>query len=209
MKKKRLAVLASGSGSNLQAIIGAIKNKNLENAEISTVISNKENAFALERAKNNNIDCIFLDPKSFPTNEDFDKKIVEILKDKKIDLVILAGYLKILTNSFINAFENRIINIHPSLLPAFGGKGMYGKKVHEEVIKSKVKESGCTVHYVTLGIDEGPIICQKKIPVLPNDTVDTLASRVLEEEHNLIVEGVKLAIKKIACNAPTEYNISS
>lgn len=209
MEKKKLAVLASGSGSNLQAIIDSIKNKELEDAELSTVISNKENAFALERAKNNNIDYIFLDPKSFSTNEDFDKKIVEILKTKKIDLVILAGYLKILTNSFINAFENKIINIHPSLLPAFGGKGMYGKKVHEEVIKNKVKESGCTVHYVTLGIDEGPIICQKKIPVLPNDTVDTLAAKILKEEHYLIVEGIKLAIKNIACNAPTEYNISS
>lgn len=194
MEKKRLAVLASGSGSNLQAIIDAIKNRELEDAEISVVISNKENAFALERARNNNIDHVFLDPKSFSTNKDFDKEIVEILKNKKIDLVILAGYLKILTDSFINAFENKIINIHPSLLPAFGGKGMYGKKVHEEVIKNKVKESGCTVHYVTLGIDEGPIICQSKVSVNESDTVDTLAAKVLKEEHKLIIEGIKLAL---------------
>lgn len=197
MKKKRLAVLVSGSGSNLQAIIDAIKNQELEDTEISLVISNKENAFALERAKNNNIDYIFLNPKSFSTNEDFDKRIVEILKDKKIDLVILAGYLKILTDAFINAFENRIINIHPALLPAFGGKGMYGKKVHEEVIKNKAKESGCTVHYVTSGIDEGPIICQRKISISENDTVDTLAAKVLKEEHKLIIEGIKLAYSKL------------
>lgn len=194
MGKKRLAVLASGSGSNLQAIIDAIKNKDLQDLEISIIISNKKDAFALQRGLENNIESVFLDPKSFSSNEDFDKRIVEILIDKKIDLVVLAGYLKILTEVFINNFKNKIINIHPSLLPAFGGKGMYGKKVHEAVIASKAKESGCTVHYVTLGIDEGPTIAQKKVTVLENDTVDTLATRVLEQEHKLIIEGIKKAL---------------
>jgi phosphoribosylglycinamide formyltransferase-1 len=208
---KRLAVLASGSGSNLQAIIDAIKNKDLTDVEIAIIVSNKKDAYALERARLNNIEDVFLNPKDFNSNEDFDKKIVEVLKTKEIDLIVLAGYLKILTDVFINAFENKIINIHPALLPHFGGKGMYGKKVHEAVLKNNEKESGCSVHYVTLGIDEGPIICQKKVPVLPNDTVDTLAARVLDEEHKLIVEGVKLALscKVIACKDPTKYNISS
>ncbi len=206
---KNLAVLASGSGSNLQAIITAIKDGILKDTKISVVISNKDSAFALERARNNSIEAIFLNPKILSSNEEYDKKIVEILNNKNIDLIILAGYLKILTESLVNAYKNKIINIHPALLPAFGGKGMYGKKVHSAVIESGIKESGCTVHYVTLGIDEGPIICQKKVPVLPNDTVDTLAERVLTEEHKLIVEGIKLACSSVACKATTEYNISS
>ena len=189
---KNIAVLASGSGSNLQAIIDAVKSKELKDINISIVISNNENAFALERAKKENIEALFLNPKLFSSNEDYDREIVKILKKRNIDLVVLAGYLKILTNDFINAFENKIINIHPSLLPKYGGKGMYGKNVHEAVLKNNEKESGCTVHYVTLGIDEGKIIAQKKVPVLPDDTVDTLQKRVLEEEHKLLVEAINV-----------------
>lgn len=190
-QKKRLAVLVSGSGTNLQAIIDAIKSKELEKTEITLVISNKKEAFALERIKKEKIEGFFFNPADFKTNLDYDKEIIKWLNQKKIDLIILAGYTKILTTSFINSFQNKIINIHPSLLPSFGGKGMYGQKVHEAVLKSGITESGCTVHFVTEEIDRGPIIAQRKVPVLKGDTIDTLSKRVLTEEHKLLIDSIK------------------
>ena len=189
--KKKIIVLASGSGTNLQAVIDAIKTNEIENAELSMVISNKQDAFALKRAEKEGIHTCFVNPKEFSDNTQYDKKLIEIISNYNPDLIVLAGYTRILTNQFINSFKNKIINIHPSLLPAFGGKGMYGHKVHEAVLKSKVKESGCTVHFVTENIDAGPVIVQKKVPVTDSDTVKTLSERVLKEEHKLLVEAIK------------------
>ena len=188
---KKIVVLASGFGTNLQSIIDAINNKILENTEITIVISNKSNAYALKRAENAGIKNLFLNPEDFNSNIDFDKRLVEIISNYEVDLIVLAGYIKILTDVFVNAFSNKIINIHPALLPDFGGKNMYGEKVHEAVLKSGVKESGCTVHYVTKEVDKGPIILQTKVPVLPNDTVETLSKRVLAKEHKLLVSSIK------------------
>ena len=188
---KRLAVLVSGSGTNLQAIIDAINSSKLLNTEISIVISNRKDAYALKRADKSGIQTLFLNPKDFFDEREFDKKLIEIVSVHNIDLIVLAGYTKILSDVFINAFQNKIINIHPALLPNFGGKGMYGEKVHEAVLKSSVKESGCTVHFVTGEVDKGPIIGQKKVPVLENDTVEVLQKRILVEEHKLLVESIK------------------
>ena len=188
---KKLAVLVSGSGTNLQAIIDAIKNKKLEKTEIAIVISNKKDAYALKRANIAEVKNIFLNPKDSKNNLEFDKKLVEIINNCQVDLIVLAGYMKILTEAFVNAFPNKIINIHPALLPDFGGKGMYGKHVHEVVLKSSVKESGCTAHFVTCEVDAGPIIAQRKVSILEGDTVDSLANRVLIEEHKLLIEVIK------------------
>ncbi|OGI18395.1 MAG: phosphoribosylglycinamide formyltransferase [Candidatus Melainabacteria bacterium RIFCSPHIGHO2_02_FULL_34_12] len=190
-KKKKIAVLVSGSGTNLQAIIDAVKSGILANTEISIVISSKKDAFALKRAEMAEIENIFLTPADFSDNNEFDKKLIEIISNYSVDLIVLAGYMRILTNEFINSFPNKIINIHPALLPDFGGKGMYGHKVHKAVLKSKVKESGCTVHYVIPEVDAGPIILQKTVAVLENDTVDSLSKRILSEEHKLLIEAIK------------------
>lgn len=200
--KKKLAVLVSGSGTNLQAIIDAIKSNQLKNVEIAIVISNKKDAFVLKRAENEGIPFLFVNPKEFLSNVEFDKKLVQVISDYSADLIVLAGYTKILTSSFINAFQNKIINIHPALLPDFGGKGMYGLKVHEAVLKSGVKESGCTVHFVTPEIDAGPIIAQKKVPVLRDDTPEILQKRILQEEHRLLIDAIKKALF-----VPTIYNV--
>ncbi len=188
---KKIAVLVSGSGTNLQSIIDAISNRTLEDTEIAVVISNKSDAYALKRAEDAGIRNISLNPKDFNSNFEFDNKLIEIISNYKVDLIVLAGYMKILTKEFVNAFSNRIINIHPALLPDFGGKDMYGEKVHRAVLKSKVKESGCTVHYVISEVDKGPIIAQTKVPVLPNDTVEILSNRILNEEHKLLVKAIK------------------
>ena len=195
--KKKIVVLVSGSGTNLQAIIDAVKNSRLTHVEIAAVISNKKNAFALERAKNADIEAMFINPKQFTNNIDYDKKLIEMIGNYKADLIVLAGYMKILTENFVNAFPNKIINIHPALLPDFGGKGMYGKNVHEAVLKSDVKESGCTVHFVTTEVDAGPIVLQKKVPVIPRDTVDSLSKRILVEEHTLLVEAIEKVLFKV------------
>ena len=196
-EKKRLCVLVSGTGTNLQAILDAIKNNELIGFEVSVVISNKKEAYALKRAESEGIANLFLNPKDFANNLDFDRKLIEIINTHEVDLIVLAGYTKILTDIFINSFPNKIINIHPALLPNFGGRGMYGERVHEAVLQSGVKESGCTVHFVTLEVDKGPIIVQKKVSVLPNDTVESLSKRILAEEHKSLVEAIK---KVLSCS---------
>lgn len=193
---KRLAVLASGRGSNLQSIIDAINSGEIKDAEIAVIISNNKDAYALERAKESNIKSKFVDAKDFENKVKYDEELSKIIKENNADLVILAGYIKILTKEFVEQFPNKIINIHPALLPKHGGKGMYGKYVHEAVLKSGDSESGCTAHFVTAEVDEGPIISQAKVPVLPNDTVDTLAKRVLAEEHKLFIQAIKSVISK-------------
>ncbi len=176
MNKKKLAVLVSGSGSNLGALIQAVNGGVIKNAGISLVISSRQDAYALIRAEKAGIPALCIRQ---------DEHILEKLGKFEIDAVLLAGYMKIVTAPILEAYKDRILNIHPSLLPEFGGKGMYGMRVHEEVIKAGAPVSGCTVHIVTENVDAGPILGQATVPVLPGDTPDSLAVRVLKEEHIL------------------------
>ena len=193
IKKKNIAVLVSGSGSNLQSIIDNIEQGNL-NCKITYVIADRP-CYGLERAENHKIKNIMLDRKLF--KEKLSDEISSILEnnEEKIDYIILAGYLSILSNSFIEKWTEKIINIHPSLLPKFGGKGMYGMNVHRAVIEAKEKESGATIHFVDSGIDTGKIITQVKVPVLENDSPEDLQKRVLEQEHKLLIKGIKILLE--------------
>lgn len=177
-----IAVLISGSGSNLQALIDAVNNKEI-NGTIKVVISSNPDAYGLTRAKDNKIKALY---------EKNEEDIIKILKDEDIDLVVLAGYLKIVGKNFVNKFQNKIINIHPSLIPSFCGKGYYGEIVHQKVLEYGAKITGATVHFVDEGADTGPIIIQKCVPVNDNDTVETLQKRVLDIEHEILKEAVKL-----------------
>jgi len=190
--KKRIAVLVSGNGTNLQAIIDSIERKELD-AEIAVVISNIKDVYALERAKNHHIPAVVINHKDFPNREAFEKSLIEELDKRKVDLVCLAGFMRVLTPFFVNHYKNRIMNIHPALLPAF--KGLYGHHVHEAVLKSGARFSGCSVHFVTEDVDGGPIIVQRIVPVKDNDTPDTLAERILVEEHKAYSEAIKLFIE--------------
>ncbi len=187
----KIGVLISGSGSNLQSIIDSI-NKKYIFAQITVVLSDRKNAFGLERARMENIPAIFLSKKEAGNNDDFNSKLVEILKNYQVDLVVLAGFLSILNPNFVKTFKNKILNIHPSLIPSFCGDGFYGLKVHEAAIKQGVKITGATVHFVDEGTDTGPILLQKSLEVLPNDTAETLQKRVLTLEHELLPLAVKL-----------------
>lgn len=178
---KNIAILVSGGGTNLQSIIDAVESGYID-GKINVVISNREDAYGLYRAKKHNIKAVF---------ENDENKIIEEIKNHNTDLVILAGFLKILSSKFTRTFENKIINIHPSLIPAFCGKGYYGLKVHEGAIDYGVKVSGATVHFVDENADTGPIIAQETVPVLPTDTAEELQKRVLVIEHKLLKEVVK------------------
>lgn len=193
IKRKNIAVLVSGSGSNLQSIIDNIEQENL-NCKITYVIADRP-CYGLERAENHKIKNIMLDRKLF--KEKLSNEISSILEnnEEKTDYIVLAGYLSILSNSFIEKWTEKIINIHPSLLPKFGGKGMYGMNVHRAVIEAKEKESGATIHFVDSGIDTGKIITQVKVPVLENDSPEDLQKRVLEQEHKLLIEGIKILLE--------------
>lgn len=182
---KNIAVLISGGGTNLQAIIDSVENGSID-GKIVAVISNKESAYGLTRAKNHGIESFFSDDET---------EIISILTEKKVDLVVLAGYLKILGEGFIREFENRIINIHPSLIPSFCGKGYYGLKVHEAAIEYGVKLTGATVHFVDENADTGPIIIQRAVEVLADDTPKILQERVLRVEHEIMCESVALFCK--------------
>lgn len=177
---KNIAVLVSGGGTNLQSIIDAVEAGRI-NGQIKLVISNKEGAYGLERAKNHNIRAVF---------EKDEQAIIDIMKESQIDLVILAGFLKILGPNFTKAFENRIINIHPSLIPSFCGKGYYGLRVHEAAVEYGVKVSGATVHFVDENADTGPIIRQETVEVLPEDSPQDLQQRVLKIEHRILSQVV-------------------
>ena len=192
--KKRIAVLVSGGGSNLQSIIDNIEQGNL-NCEISYVIADRE-CYGLERAEKHGIKNILLDRKVL--KEKLSDEISSVLEndDEKTDYIVLAGYLSILSPEFIKKWSRKIINIHPSLLPKFGGKGMYGMNVHRAVIEAKETESGCTIHFVDTGVDTGEIILQIKVPVLTDDTPEVLQKRVLEKEHVLLIEGIKKLLEK-------------
>ncbi|NLK31374.1 MAG: phosphoribosylglycinamide formyltransferase [Methanosarcina flavescens] len=182
----KIAVLVSGRGSNLQAIIDSIEKGYIKNAAINVVISNKANAYALERARIHGISTVFLDPGEYDRAE-YDKAILGILNQHDTDLLLLAGYFRLLGNEIIEAYRNRIMNIHPSLLPAF--KGLHAQK---QAFEYGVKVAGCTVHFVDEGLDSGPIIIQKCVPVIPGDTEETLTDRILEQEHIIYPEAVKL-----------------
>lgn len=184
---RRLGILGSTRGTDMQAIIDAIQQKKLD-ASINVVISNKENAFILERARQHNIKALFADPANL-TREQFDKHISELLHEHNVELVVLIGYMRILSNKFVAEWRNNLINVHPSLLPAFAG-GM-DQNVHESVLQSGIKETGCTVHYVTEEVDAGPILIQKKCPVLTADTVETLKSRVQQLEGEALIEAIQ------------------
>ncbi len=173
----------------MQAIIDTIKNNTL-NANPVVVISNNSNSKALQRAKKENIPCYHLSGQTYDNPEELDTAMLDLLKKYETDLVILAGYMKKIGNQTLNAFRGRILNIHPALLPKFGGKGMYGMRVHEAVLQAGEKESGVTVHLVDEKYDNGPILMQTKVPVLENDTAETLAERVLKSEHKIYSETI-------------------
>jgi phosphoribosylglycinamide formyltransferase-1 len=186
----RIAVLVSGGGTNLQALIDAQKSGIIKNGEIVLVASNKADAFALERAKNNNIE-------GFVMKDEAD--LLAKLAEEKIDLIVLAGFLKILSEDFIRAYEDRIINIHPSLIPSFCGKGAYGLKVHEMALEYGVKVTGATVHFVNEIPDGGKIIAQKAVEILEDDTAETLQRRVMEQaEWILLPQAVEMISEKLA-----------
>ncbi|WP_031515481.1 phosphoribosylglycinamide formyltransferase [Desulfofalx alkaliphila] len=186
MELLTLGVLASGRGSNLQYIIDACE-RGAINAAVKVVISDKENAYALERAKKHGIANYFVDLKSFPDKESYEQRIVKLLKDHKVQLVCLAGYMRLVGPTMLNQFPMRIMNIHPALLPSFAGL-----HAQRQALEYGVKISGCTVHFVDEGMDTGPIILQAQVPVLDDDTEETLSKRILEQEHIIYPKAVGL-----------------
>ncbi|TXJ36549.1 phosphoribosylglycinamide formyltransferase [Brachyspira aalborgi] len=186
-KKIRIAVLVSGNGTNLQALINAQKNKIIKSGKIELVISNNSNAFALKRAEKSKIPFEIISKKECKKIEEFEKKLKEILKSYKIELIVLAGFMSVLSKNFVKDYPKRIINIHPSLIPSFCGKNFYGIKVHEEAIKRGVKITGATTHFVNEIIDGGEIIMQKAVKVLDNDTAEELQKRVMESAEWIIL----------------------
>ena len=183
----KVAVLVSGGGTNLQAIIDAVNEGKITNAEISLVISNNKNAYALERAKNAGIASMCISPKEYATRDDFHVALTETLKKAGVDLVVLAGYLVAIPEMLVREFPNKIINVHPSLIPSFCGVGYYGLKVHEAALARGVKVTGATVHFVDCGMDTGPIILQKAVDIEAGDTPEVLQRRVMEQAEWVIL----------------------
>lgn len=183
----KTAVLVSGGGTNLQAIIDSIADGRITNTEISVVISNNKNAYALERAKQAGIEAICISPKDYETREAFNEAFLEKLDSYGVDLVVLAGFLVVIPEKMIAKYRNRIINIHPSLIPSFCGTGYYGLKVHEGALSRGVKITGATVHFVDEGTDTGPIIAQKAVEIQNGDTPEILQRRVMEEAEWILL----------------------
>jgi len=194
--KKRIAIFGSGGGSNAQALLDAMKDPSYP-AEAVLIFSNKADAGILQRGKDAGVMSVYLDPKGYATRENFDQALVNMLGELRADLVCLAGYMRIVTPVFVHAFQGRILNVHPSLLPKFGGPGMYGHHVHEAVIQAGEAESGATVHLVTEGVDEGEILLQAKVAVEAGDTPETLAKRVLEQEHRIYPQALRNLCEKL------------
>ena len=189
----KLTVLVSGGGTNLQAIIDAILDGQIQNAGIVRVISSKDNVKALERADKAGIETSGVSKKAFDTLEDFNRALIDAIDEPGTDLIVLAGFLTVLPPELVRKYENRIINIHPSLIPSFCGVGFYGLKVHEEALKRGVRITGATVHFVDEGCDSGPIILQKAVNVLEDDTPEVLQKRVMEEaEWKILPEAINL-----------------
>lgn len=191
----RVGVLVSGGGTNLQAILDAIDNGTVTNAGVEVVISNNRNAYALERAKDHGIEAVCISPKEFENRAAFNEAFLQKVDEYRLDLIVLAGFLVTIPASMIQKYRNRIINIHPSLIPSFCGVGYYGLKVHEAALARGVKVTGATVHYVDEGVDSGPIIFQKAVEVHEGDTPEILQRRVMEEAEWVILPR---AIDKIA-----------
>ena len=190
---RNLVVCVSGGGTNLQAIIDGIENGQITNARISGVISNNPGVYALERAKAHGIKGVCVSPKDYTERESFNQAFLETLDSFQPDLVVLAGFLVVLPKTMIQKYKNRIINVHPSLIPAFCGKGYYGLKVHEGVLERGVKVTGATVHFVDEGTDTGPIILQKPVMVEPDDTPKSLQCRVMEQaEWKILPQAIDL-----------------
>ena len=183
-----IAVFVSGSGTNLQAIVDMVKRGYIK-AKIALVVSDNKEAYALNRAQKAGIETLVLDPEDFKSREEFDKEIIRNLKKHDVELIALAGYMRLLTPYFIKEYRNRILNVHPALLPSFKGKN--GVK---DALDYGVKFSGCTVHFVDDSVDSGPIITQAAVPILDNDTPDTLAARILKEEHRIYTEAINLVL---------------
>lgn len=188
-----IAVLVSGGGTNLQALIDAEKRGEIKNGKITCVISSNPDAYALERAKNNGIETVVVPKKDYPDRSEYTAAVTNALVEAKADLVVYAGFMIILDSQIVKAFPNKMMNVHPALIPSFCGKGFYGLRVHEAVLTSGVKLTGATVHFVTEDCDAGPIIAQKAVPVLNGDTPETLQRRVMEEcEWKILPEAVSL-----------------
>ena len=196
----RVAVMVSGGGTNLQAIIDGVKDGTITNTEIAAVISNNAGAYALTRAKDNGIAAYCVSPKDYATRDEFNKALIGTIDSYNLDLIVLAGFLVVLPEELINKYRNRIINIHPSLIPSFCGNGFYGLHVHEKALERGVKITGATVHFVDEGTDTGPIIYQKAVEVLEGDTPEILQKRVMEQaEWKILPQAINdIANGKIA-----------
>jgi phosphoribosylglycinamide formyltransferase-1 len=194
----RIAVLVSGGGSNMQFIINSTKNGILKGlAQVVLVISNNPNAYALERARNENIKSVCVERKNFEEEKSFNDSILKELKNAEIDIVCLAGYMRIIGHEIIKTYHGRMLNIHPALLPKFGGKGMYGHYVHEAVVKAREIKSGATVHFVEEKYDAGEIIIQQEVEVFENDSPEDVAKRVLDVEHQIYPKAIKEVIESL------------
>lgn len=183
----RIGVMVSGGGTNLQAIIDAVAQGKVTNTEIAAVISNNKNAYALKRAKKAGIEAVCISPKDFDSREEFNEKLIEKIDSLQLDLIVLAGCLVVLPEKLIKKYPNKIINIHPSLIPSFCGTGYYGLKVHEKALERGVKVTGATCHFVDAGTDTGPIIFQQPVEVMEDDTPETLQRRVMEQAEWVIL----------------------
>lgn len=192
MNDMRISVLVSGGGTDLQSIIDAVEDGSLPNVKICQVIASRPDAYALERARKHDIPALVLSKKEYADEKDLMDQLTLMLDREQTDLVVLAGYLQILSGRVLEKYSGKIINIHPSLLPKYGGKDCYGMRVHRMVIESGDKESGATVHYVDEGIDSGKIILQKRVPVLEGDSAEDLQKRVLELEHKMLPEAIRI-----------------
>jgi phosphoribosylglycinamide formyltransferase-1 len=197
----KIAVLASTNGTDLQAIIDEMKADHMQGVELAAIISDKQKCHALERAKTQGYETFFVDPKG-KSREEFDREVVKILQEKEIDLIVLVGFMRILSAEFVHKFPRKIINVHPALIPKFCGPSFFGSNVHEAVLAAHEKETGMTIHYVEEGVDTGAIILQKTCPVLPDDTPETLKARVQELEKKWYPE----VIRQLASTA-TSRNI--
>jgi len=201
-KTLNILVLASGGGTNLQALIDAQAGGELEGGNIAAVLSDRSGAYALERAKLAGIPALVEKPDTSlakpERRKELSDRILRFCREKEIGLIVHAGFLSILAGDIIREYVGRMINLHPALLPKFGGEGMYGAHVHRAVLAAGETESGCTVHLVDAGTDTGPILLQRKVPVLPDDTPESLAGRIHKEEHIAIVEAVKLMLEKFS-----------
>lgn len=207
MKLCNIAILISGGGTNAQSIIDAVNSGKIANSCVCAVISDSAQAYGLTRAKKAGIQAITVDKKLFADKKQFQKELLLQLKQSKADLVVLAGFLSIVSQEIVQEFAGKMINIHPSLIPKYCGMGYYGEKVHQAVIANKEKVSGATVHLVEVGVDTGKILLQKEVKVMPDDTPETLASKVLVVEHEILVQAVKTLSEMFLTNEINENRV--